>query len=127
MLANLGAFLLYFGTALVLLAAFLALYMLVTPARDLERIRAGDTATALTLGGAVVGFCLPLAMAIARSLGLADMVAWAAVALVVQLLCHLAVRRLRHHPDHPGGDMAEAVLMASASIGLGIVNAACLT
>ena len=129
MLDSLIAFVTYFGTAVLLLGAFLALYTLVTPVRDWELIRAGNTAAALALGGAVLGFCLPLAMAIARSHSLSDMVLWAAIALVIQLLSYVAVRFLRRH-EHGGlesGDMAEAILLASGSVGLGILNAACLT
>ena len=123
------AFITYFGTAVLLLAAFLALYTLVTPVRDWELIRAGNTAAALALGGAVLGFCIPLAMAIARSHSLPDMVLWAAIALVVQLASYMVVRFLRRH-EHGGieaGDMAEAILLAAGSVGLGILNAACLT
>ncbi len=129
MLDSLIAFITYFGTAVLLLGAFLALYTVVTPVRDWELIRAGNAAAALARGGAVLGFCLPLGMAIARSHSLADMVLWAAIALVVQLISYVAVRFLRRH-EHGGlesGDMAEAILLASGSVGLGILNAACLT
>ncbi len=129
MLTSLLAFLTYFGAAVVLLAAFLALYTLVTPARDWEMIRAGNTAAAVALGGAVLGFCLPLSMAIARSHSLPDMVLWAAIALVVQLASYAVVRFLRQHETGgvESGDMAEAILLASGAVGLGILNAACLT
>ena len=129
MLANLGAFLVYFGASVLLLAAFLALYTLVTPVKDWELIRAGNTAAAVALGGAVIGFCLPLGMAVARSHSLSDMVLWAAIALVVQLASYVAVHLLRRH-EHGGleaGDMSEAILLAAGSVGLGILNAACLT
>lgn len=131
MLENLGNFLLYFGAASVLLGAFLALYTMITPTRDWELIRAGNTAVAVALAGATLGFVLPLAMAIARSHDLADMVLWAAVALVVQLLCYAVVRRFALTGKSGGGmesgDMAEAILIAAGSVTLGILNAACLT
>ncbi len=129
MLDSLVAFIIYFGTAVLLLAAFLALYTLVTPVRDWELIRAGNAAAALALGGAVLGFCIPLAMAIARSHSLPDMVLWAAIALVVQLASYMVVRFLRRHENGglESGDMAEAILLACGSVGLGILNAACLT
>jgi len=46
------AFLTFFGAAVLLLAAFPALYTLMTLARDWEMIRAGNTAAAVALGGA---------------------------------------------------------------------------
>jgi putative membrane protein len=129
MLESLGAFLAYFAAAVLLLAAFLALYTLVTPVREWEMIRTGSTAAAVALGGSVLGFCLPLAMAIARSRSLSDMVLWAAIALVVQLAGYAAVRLLRRQErgGQEGGDMAEAILLACGSVGLGLLNAACLT
>ncbi len=129
MLENLVNFLIYFGTAVLLLGAFLALYTLVTPVRDWELIRAGNTAAAVALSGAVLGFCLPLAMAISRSHSLSDMVLWAAIALVVQLAGYAVVRLLRRHERGgvESGDMAEAILLAAGAVGLGILNAACLT
>jgi putative membrane protein len=57
------------------------------------------------------------------------MVLWAAIALVVQLATYVAVRFVRRH-DRGGlesGDMAEATMLAAGSVGLGILNAACLT
>ena len=42
MLDSLIAFVTYFGTSVLLLGAFLALYTVVTPVRDWELIRAGN-------------------------------------------------------------------------------------
>lgn len=129
MLDSLLAFLIYFGAAVLLLAAFLALYTLVTPARDWALIRAGNTAAAVALGGAMLRFCMPLSMAIARSHSLPDMVLRARIALVVQLAGCAAVRFLRQHETGgvESGDMATAILLASGAIGLGLLSAACLT
>lgn len=96
--------------------------------REWELIRAGNAAVALSLGGAMIGFALPLAAAVIHSASLADMVVSAAVALVVQLLCFAAMRLLRRDATAAlaRGDMAEGVLLASVSLVLGILNAACL-
>lgn len=121
-------FLSYFGTAVLLFAAFLAAYTLATQIKEWELIRSGNSATALALGGAMIGFALPLASAINHSGGLADMVVTAAVALVVQLLCFAAMRLLRRDASAAlvKGDMAEGIFLASVSVVLGILNAACL-
>jgi putative membrane protein len=126
--ANVMLFLTYFGTAVLLLAAFLAAYTLLTPIREWELIRAGNTAVALSLGGAMVGFALPLSAAVTHSGSLADMVVSAAAALVVQLACFGAMRLLRRDATAAlaRGDMAEGILLASVSVVLGMLNAACL-
>ena len=119
-LENLPNFLAYFGACLVLLAAFLALYTLILPGDEWGQIRQGNVAAALSLGGATIGFCLPLAAAVIHSASFSEMVMWAAVALVLQLMCFAAMHLLRR------GDTAEATLLATGAIGFGILNAACL-
>ncbi len=71
--ANLPNFLLYFIASVVLFAAFLAAYTRFVPLHEWRLIREGNTAVALALAGAMLGFAMPLAVAIARSANLADM------------------------------------------------------
>ena len=127
--AGLLNFLLYFGASMVLLAAFLALYTLIVPLHEFKLIREGNSAVALVMAAAMVGFSLPLASAIVHSAGLADMVIWAAVSSVLQLLCFAAMRLLRRDASRAlaNGDMAEAILLSGASLASGIWNAACLS
>jgi putative membrane protein len=128
-LANLPNFLMYFGASVALLAAFLAVYTMITPLHEWTLIREGNTAVALSLAGATMGFALPLASAIVHSANLADMAVWAAVALILQLLCFAAMRLLRRNVNAAlaQGDMAEAIVLAAGSIVLGLLNAACLS
>ena len=122
-------FVIYFGVAILLLAAFIAAYTLVTPVREFALIREGNTAVAVSFGGAVIGFALPLASAIAHSQTLASTVIAAAVALVAQLLCFAVLRLIRRDATAAliRGEMAEGVLTGALSVALGILNAACLT
>ncbi len=128
-LASLPNFLLYFAASVVLFAVFLAAYTRLVPLHEWRLIREGNTAVALALAGAMLGFAMPLAVAIARSANLTDMAVWAAVSLVLQLLCFAAPRLLRRNAGEAlaRGDMAEAVLLAAGSVVLGLLNAACLT
>ncbi len=127
--ANIMNFLLYFGVSVILLAAFLAAYTLLTHIHEWRLIRSGNTAVAIALGGAMFGFALPLASAIEHSQSLADAVVTAAIALVVQLLCFAAMRLLRRDARAAlaRGDMAEGVFLASTSLTPGLLNAACLS
>ncbi len=122
-------FLAYFGSAAGLTALFLVLYTAITPIAEWSLIRAGNAAAAVSLSGAMLGFALALASVIKNSQSLVDMVAWGAVALVVQLLVFALVRLgkadlVRRIGD---GSMAHAILLASASVTAGILNAACMT
>lgn len=128
-LATLPAFLGYFACTLGLLAAFLAAYTALTPQAEWALIRGGNTAAALSLAGAALGFCMPLASAVAHSVGLLDMLLWAAVAGIVQVGTLLALRW--GIGDLWGaierGELAAAVAVAAGSLAVGLLNAACLT
>jgi putative membrane protein len=126
---NIVIFLLYFGTSVILLVAFLAAYTLVTHIHEWRLIASGNTAVAVALGGAMIGFALPLASAIVHSQSLTDSIITAAIALVVQLVCFAAMRLLRRDARAAlaQGDMAEGVFLASTSLVLGILSAACLS
>jgi putative membrane protein len=128
-LQNLPNFLLYFSAALGLFGAFLFVYTKVLPLHEWHLIREGNSAVALVMGGAMLGFAMPLATAIFRSEGLADMAVWAAVSLAVQLMGYAVLRLARRDTAAAlaRGDMAEAIILAAASVSLGLLNAACLT
>ena len=129
MLASLMNFLLYLASALVLMGAFLGLYTLILPMREWALIRKGNIAAALVVGAALVGFSLPLAEAIKHTNTLPQMIVWSVVALLVQLIGFLAVRLFRKDAAQAieQGDLAEAILLAAASVSLGLINAACLS
>lgn len=126
---NILNFAVYFAVAVALLAAFLAAYTLLTPIEEWHHIREGNTAVAVSLGGAMIGFSLPLSSSIVHNSTLAATIVTAAVALVAQLLCFVVLRTLRRGSAAAleRGDMAEAILRAAMSITIGILNAACLT
>jgi len=125
---SLPAFASFFVTAVVLLAVFLALYIFITPYSELALIRAGNEAAAVSLGGAVIGFALPIAVSVAVSHNLYAMIGWGLVACVVQLLtftaARLALPTINHHI--PQGNLASGIFLASLSIGVGILNAGCI-
>ena len=114
---------------MVLLLAFLAAHTLLTHFHEWQLIKQGNTAVALALGGSMIGFTLPLAMAIYVSQNLPDAIVTAAIALAVQLLCFTAMRLIRRDARDAlaKGDMAEAIVLASASVVMGILTAACLS
>jgi putative membrane protein len=128
-IAGLPNFLLYFALALVLLAVFVAIYVRVTQYREFVLIRNGNVAAAISLSGALIGFVLPLASAIAHSVNPVDMVAWGAIALIVQLVVYAAASRLVPHFREAieSGRVAPATLLAALAVSVGVLNAACLT
>lgn len=128
-LAGLPAFLLYFSLAMALLALFIAVYVTVTPYKELTLIREGNAAAAISLGGAVVGFVLPLARAVTQSVSALDLVVWGLVALVVQVVVFFVVGKLvpRLAEAIREGRTSAAILLAALAIGVGLLNAASMT
>ncbi len=128
-LQTVGSFALYFLAALVAVALFLAAYMAVTSHHEVDLIKKGNTAAAISLGGALIGFTLPLASVIEHSVSLVDMAVWSVIALIVQIvvlkIVDVALREVSRHIEE--GNVAAGVTLAAASIALGIVNAACMT
>lgn len=128
-LTGLPAFLLHFAIALLLTGTFLVLYIFITPYHELKLIRAGNSAAAASLAGAVLGYCTALASAISNSVNIVDMAIWGAIALAVQLLAFLIVRILVPTlvADIPQNKIASGIFLGAVSFGLGQLNAACMT
>jgi putative membrane protein len=128
-LATLPSFLAYFVGALALVGIFVAVYVRVTPYSEFALIAAGNVAAAISLGGAVIGFAMPLASVIAHSVGWLDMIVWGLVALIVQVLVYVGARAvmptIAEHVRQ--GRIAPATALAVASLTVGLLNAACIT
>ena len=71
-LAGVPAFLLYLVAAFALVAIFIVLYTLLTPQREIALIREGNAAAAISLGGAILGFAIPLSKSISQSRDVLD-------------------------------------------------------
>ncbi len=127
-ISSLPAFAGFFATALVLMAVFITIYVFVTPYNEMALIRDGNTAAAVSLGGAVLGFALPIAVSVAVSHNLYAMAGWGVVAGVIQLLAYVVARLVlpRLNQSIPQGQVASGVFLASLSLGVGILNAGCI-
>lgn len=109
---------------------FKALYQVLTPHNEGALIRAGNAAAAVALGGALLGYVIPLASALTQTHSLPEFVAWAALAGVIQIAAFWIVRRIVL-PDISAriekGEMAAALYMLFISLTVGVLNAACMT
>ncbi len=119
----------YFVAALGFLAVFCLIYAKVTPYDELKLVREGRVAPAISFGGAMIGFVLPLHSAITHSVSFMDMLLWALVAMVVQILCFSLLRLIFRDLVQQIEDNrpAAATLLAFISIAIGLLNAASMT
>jgi putative membrane protein len=124
------SFLLAFLAAGGFTLVFKAIYQAITPHNEGALIRAGNSAAAVALGGAVLGYVIPLASALAHTGSLPEFVAWAALAGVIQIVAFWAVRRIVL-PDVSArierGEMSAALYLLTISLAVGVINAACMT
>jgi putative membrane protein len=122
-------FLAYFGAAVLLAMAFLVIYTLITPHRELALIREGNSAAAVQLTGTFLGFAAPVAIVIGNSVSIPDMLIWGAVAAVVQLAVFFVIARLLFRAISlriSERCVASGIFVGGISFGIGILQAACM-
>lgn len=129
-LASAIAFVVAFVAAGVFTILFKLIYQAATPYHERTLIREGNVAAAITLGAALLGYILPLASALEHTVSLVEFAMWAVLAGVIQIVAFTVVRRIVM-PDFSDrivrGEMAAAIYMASISLGVGLLNAACMS
>ena len=121
--------LLHVGVALAILAAGAGLYALVTPHREIQLIRDGNAAAALSFGGVLVGIALPLAFALAASTSVVEIALWGATTVVVQLALFWVIDlMLRGLPQRiKQGEVAAAALLVGAKLAVAAILAAAVS
>lgn len=123
-------FVVAFGLACLFLAIFKRLYQWSTPYDESRLIGEGNVAAGIALGGAIVGFALPLASALTQTVDPIEFTAWAVLAGVVQVLAAAVVRRfvVRDMATRiETNNVAAAIYLAATSVGVGLINAASMT
>lgn len=127
---NALAFLVAFAVAGLFTVAFKLIYQWVTPYNEAKLIREGNVAAAMALGGALVGYVLPLASALSNTVSLVEFCAWAALAAVIQIAAFSLVRFVAMKDVSARiekGEIAAGLYLMSISLAVGLLNAACMT
>ena len=127
---NALACLVAFAVAGLFTLAFKLIYQWVTPYNEAKLIREGNVAAALALGGALVGYVLPLASALSNTVSLVEFCAWAALAAVIQIAVFTLVRFVAMKDVSARiekGEIAAGLYLMSISLAVGLLNAACMT
>lgn len=128
-LTALAAFVGHLLLGLVLVGLFIGVFTWLTPLEEIRLIREGNTAAALGLMGATIGFAIALSRAISVSNGIAETLVWGVIALVVQVAGHYALRLLepRLHVAIEQGSFTAATMTGGMGIVMGLINAASMT
>ena len=118
--------LLHFAVTLAMLGLGVWIYQLITPYHEMDLIRTGNNAAAVSLSGAIVGLALPLAVCMARSVNIWDIIVWSVVTLVIQLLAYrLGDAVLKGLPARiEAGEVGAAILLVAIKLAVAMINAA---
>ncbi|MGB0629948.1 MAG: DUF350 domain-containing protein [Alphaproteobacteria bacterium] len=127
-LAGFPVLLLHFAVTIAMLAAGITIYHFVTPYHELQLVRGGNTAAAVSITGAIVGMSIPLAICMATSVSVWDIVIWGVVALLIQILAYrIADALLKDLPTRiENGEMGAAILVVGVKLSVAFINAAAI-
>jgi putative membrane protein len=125
-LSGFPVMLIHFLITLTMFALAVTIYLFITPYHEMTLIRAGNTAAAVSLSGAMIGLALPLAFCMASSVSYWDIAIWGCVALAIQLLTYrIADLLLKGLPQRvEKNEIGPAILVASIKLAVAIINAA---
>ncbi|MCY7333814.1 MAG: DUF350 domain-containing protein [Pseudanabaena sp. CAN_BIN31] len=121
-------FVAYLIVSLFLTGIFVGLYIKVTPYKEIELIRQGNSAASVSLSGSLIGFVIALASVIAHSVNLIDLTIWGGLSLIIQLFAYVVVRRVIKGITYgiQDGTMSHGIFLGAVSLSFGILNAACM-
>jgi putative membrane protein len=122
------SFIVYLFTAIVLLAAFMFVYSFTTPYNEFRAVRDNNVAAAVAFSGAILGFIFPLMAAIFYTHSILEMAKWAAITGVVQMVLFQVLHKI-NGCGHCIRErkVAPAILLASMSVAVGMLNAMCIS
>jgi putative membrane protein len=125
-LAGFPVLLLHFAVTLGMLGIGVTIYLFVTPYRELDLIRNGNTAAAVSISGAIIGMAIPLAICMATSVNIWDIVIWGVVTLLIQILAYrIGDVLLKDAPTRiENGEMGAAILIVGIKLAISFINAA---
>jgi putative membrane protein len=118
--------LLHAGVTLAMLVFGAVIYALLTPYKEVQLIREGNSAAAISYGGVIVGLAAPLAVSLSASPSVLEIVVWGLATTAVQLLVFritdLFLAGLPNRIEE--GDVAAAALLTAARIATALILAA---
>lgn len=128
--AGLPYLILHVAVTVGVLVAGVMIYIWVTPFREIQLIREGNTAAAISFMGAVLGLAIPLAFCLAGSVTAFDILIWGAVVVILQLiafrLVDLLIRDISQRIEN--GEVPAAIALVTGKLAVAaIISAAVVT
>ena len=120
---------LHSSVTLAMLAMGVFFYIKITPYDEIDLVRAGNSAAAVSLAGAIIGLAIPLAFSMASSVTIWEILIWGPVTLFLQLIAlRLTDLMLKDLPKRiTDSEMGAALLLISIKLAVAAINAAAVT
>jgi putative membrane protein len=121
--------LLHAGVTVAMLFAAAAVYIMLTPHKEITLIREGNAAAALSLAGVLVGLAIPLAVSLKASTTLVELAIWGVSTVVVQLLIFRLVDLVLHGlPKRiQDGEISAATMLVGAKLATALILGAAVS
>lgn len=128
-LAGVPVLLVHFIVTITMLILGTIIYVWMTPHKEFELVRDGNLAAGISLSGVILGLGIPLAMSMAVSVNVADIVIWGALTIGLQLLAfRLTDLVLRDLPKRiEGGETSAALVLTAVKLSVAAINAAAVS
>lgn len=126
LLSGFPILILHFSVTLMMLSVGAVIYHWITPYHELDLIRGGNVAAAISYAGALIGLALPLGVCMARSVNIWDIIIWGFVTLLIQLIAYrIGDALLRDLPSRiKYGEISAATLIVGIKLAVAVINAA---
>tara|TARA_B100000029_G_scaffold289122_1_gene282883 strand:- start:145 stop:558 length:414 start_codon:yes stop_codon:yes gene_type:complete len=128
-LAGSPVLLVHFIVTIVMLILGTSIYVWMTPHKEFQLVRGGNLAAGISLSGAILGLALPLAICMAVSVNVADIIVWGILTIAIQLLAfRLTDLVLRDLPKRiEAGEVSAATVLAAIKLSVAAINAAAVS
>lgn len=122
----------YFVISVVIVLIGLFIFEVMTQKyKDLEAVKEGNVAVAMSVGGKVIGICIILAFAIYHSSEYYQTLIWGIYGVILQMIAYLLfdlfTRKFSVEDQLSKNNIAVGILSMAVSIGLGFVIGASIT
>jgi putative membrane protein len=126
---GLPIFLVHSGLSLAILIVGVFLYTRITPNDEIQLVREGNVAAAISLSAAVLGLAIPLAFSLSSSISPWDIIVWGVVALILQLIAFRLVDLFLKDISSriAAGEVGPAISLLSFKLATAFINAAAIT
>lgn len=117
------------GVTLAMLVLGAVIYALLTPYKEVQLIREGNAAAAISYGGVIIGLAAPLAVSLSASPSVLEIVVWGLATTAVQLLVFRVTDLfLAGLPARiQDGETAAAALLTAARLASALILAAAVS